>query len=242
MAEAQYIIPSAEALYPKIDQTYKFDQTANRSVTCDPFDDGAAYELNFKLSESEAKKLYKAMKAYWIEKKEDNWPDKFPNPFKKQEDGTYEGKTRLKGAFGKDASRKPLLVDSKNTPCGDDFRLTSGSVVNISVTFVPYRISANNYGVSLRINAVQVLKYEPMKASSPFAAVSDGFVATEASPFSPAPEEPVTSTEDDDDGFGDEEDLPPVAEPKKKVVKKSAPAPTDAGDLSSIIDAWDDED
>ena len=157
MAEANYIIPSAEALYPKIDQTYKFDQTANRSVPCDPFDDGAAYELNFKLSESDAKKLYKAMKAYYLERKEKSWPDKFPNPFKKQEDGTYEGKTRLKGAFGKDASRKPLLVDSKNTPCGDDFRLTSGSIVNISVTFVPYSVSGST-GVSLRINAVQVLK------------------------------------------------------------------------------------
>ena len=67
-------------------------------------------------------------------------------------------------------------------------------------------------------------------------------MATEASPFSPAPEQPVISAEDDDDGFGDEEDLPPVAEPKKKVVNKSAPAPTDAGYLSSIIDAWDDED
>ena len=230
----KYVIPSAEVIYPRIDQTYKFDTTANQSVPCGALDDGAEYSLSFKLPKAEAVKLFKAMKAYYDVKKEKGWPDKFPNPFKEQEDGLWLGKAKLKGAFGKDASRKPLQVDSRNTPLGDDFKLTSGSVANIQVSFVPYNISGN--GVSLRLGAVQVLKYVPLQTRSPFEAVDDGFVAGEASPF-----ESVDSGSFDTPDPFEETVEEPVEEPKKKAVKKSAPAPKkDSDDLSSLIDEWDD--
>lgn len=236
----KYVIPSAEVLYPRIDQTYRFDTTANQSVPCGVLDDGAEYSLSFKLPKAEAVKLFKAMKAYYDVKKEKSWPDKFPNPFKEQEDGLWLGKAKLKGASGKDASRKPLQFDSNNTPLGENFKLTSGSVANIQISFVPYNISGN--GVSLRLGAVQVLKYTPLQTRSPFEAVDGGFVVDDASPFeavdsgSPDTLDPFEEAEQAEEPA---EEL--VEEPKKKAVKKSAPAPKkDSDDLSSLIDEWDD--
>jgi len=37
----QYIIENVEALWPKIDKTYVFDQKVKRSVPCSPRDTGA---------------------------------------------------------------------------------------------------------------------------------------------------------------------------------------------------------
>ena len=90
--------------------------------------------------------------------------------------------------------------------------------MNVAVQFVPYDMGGKQ-NVSLRLKAVQVIKYVPMEERNPFEA-TDGFVfnKTEDNPF----------TED------------AVAEPKK-VVKKPSPPTKDADDdLSSIVDDWDD--
>ena len=99
-----YTIENVEALYPKLDTTYKFDQMANNgkgaSVKCDALDDNAAYEMSFVMDATKAKALHKAMAVAYKAEKKDGWPDKFPNPLKKQEDGRWVGKARLKGAYG----------------------------------------------------------------------------------------------------------------------------------------------
>ena len=58
---ANYKIRDVEALWPKINTTYKFDSTENRSVPCSALDDGAEYSMQFKMSEAQAKALYKEM-------------------------------------------------------------------------------------------------------------------------------------------------------------------------------------
>jgi hypothetical protein len=45
-----YLVNNVEALYPRINKTYRFDNAENRSVACDPLDDGAAYEMSFVMS------------------------------------------------------------------------------------------------------------------------------------------------------------------------------------------------
>ena len=136
-----YQMTNVEALYPKLDTTYKFDNRANGgkggSVRCDALDDGAEYSMSFLMTEAEAKELYKAMRNAYKRKKDDSWPDKFPLPFKKQEDGRFLGKTKLKGAYGTDKTTPPLQVDAKNNKLPADFQLTSGSIVNLEFTFVP---------------------------------------------------------------------------------------------------------
>ena len=235
----QYVISDVEALWPRINKTYKFDNAENRTVPCDAFDEGAKYETRFRMNKDQAKALFIEMVKSYEAKKEKGWPDKFDMPFKKEEDGTYTYKASLKGAYGKDATFKPVQYDAKSVKLPDDFMLTTGSTVNVAVTFTPYNM--REAGVSLRLRAVQVIKYVPMEATSPFSAVEGGFqFSTEDNPFevveAPAatPAEVVT-----DELFGDDEPTK-VAEPKK-VVKKKAPAPKASDDaLADIVADWDD--
>jgi hypothetical protein len=202
----QHIINGVTARYPRLNATYKFDSVEQRSVKCDPLDDGAAYEMQFVMDSDTAKTLHglcleawknaAAMdpKKIWLEK-----PGLLP--YKKQEDGTVVGKAKLKGAYGTDKVDPPLQVDAKRNRLPADFMLTTGSRVNLSVTIVPYKTGAVS-GVTLRLRAVQVLELaEGMTASDPFSAV-DGYVVNETpaasrasvqnDPF--APTSPTSST------------------------------------------------
>ena len=227
----KHVINDVEVMYPRINQTYRFDNTENRSVPCDPLDDGAAYEMSFRMDTDQAKTLFKAMSAAYKEKREDKWPEKLEMPFKKDDDGMYIGKAKLKGAYGKDVTQKPRQFDAKNNKLPDDFKLTTGSTANIAIVFVPYNM--RDHGVSRRLSAVQVTKYaEPKDSGSPFGAV-DGFTSEDASPFD-------SNISDDGDDIFEEEPAPEPA-PKKVVKKKATPKPKDKQELSSIVDDWDDE-
>ena len=64
-----YVIENVDALFPRINQTYRFDPSAGekgRSVPCDPFDPNAVYEMKFKMSGPSAKALYKVMNEAFI--------------------------------------------------------------------------------------------------------------------------------------------------------------------------------
>lgn len=222
IVNTKYEISNVEAMWPRINRTYKFDAKEKKSVPCDAFDEGAAYTLQFRMTEAQAKELYKNMKTAYAAKQAENsdWPDKFAMPFKKDADGSFTHKAKLKGAYGAEATRKPAQYSASNKKLGDDFLLTNGSTVNISVVFTPYH-GAMGTGVSLRLDAVQVVNLKPMEDQSPFKTV-EGF---------------EDSPKEDDNPF---EDIT-VDEPKK-AVKKAAPTTPEKGsdDLSSIIDDWDD--
>jgi len=104
------------------------------------------------------------------------------------------------------------------------------------VQLIPYDFGGKQ-SVSLRLKAVQVIKYVPMEVRNPFGAVDGGFVMEDSNPFASAPT-PVKSNNvlaeaPADDGFDEE--------PVKRTAKKAATVPpSDDGDLGSIIDNWDD--
>ena len=240
VTNSQYIVSNVEALWPRINKTYKFDNAENRTIPCDVFDEGAKYETRFRMSKAQAKALFVEMVKAYETKKEASWPEKFDMPFKKEEDGMYSHKASLKGAYGKDATFKPVQYDSKGVKLPEDFMLTTGSTVNVAVTFTPYFMRGADAGVSLRLRAVQVIKYVPMEASSPFSAVEGGFELDSGNPFEVVTAAPVETPVISDDLFGDDE-ATKVKEPKK-VVKKTAPAPKASDDaLASIVADWDDE-
>lgn len=243
-----YVIKNVDALYPKINQTYKFDRNAGangKSVPCDPDADGAAYTLNFKMSQDQAKELYAAMNESFVnaDRRTDKWDKKLAMPFHKEEaeGNVWIGKASLKGAYNKQRTTPPKQFDSKNTVLPDDFLLTSNSTVNISVQFVPYGPSdrSDGGGVSLRLRAVQVIKYVPMADRSPFDVVNDGFdsggtqgkAEPSADELFPADDAPAPKQEAvSDDVF---------EEPK---VKKSntKPKPKNDDDLGALLDEFDD--
>ena len=228
---SSYVIKNVEAQWPRINKPYRFDNAENRTIPCDAFDDGAKYEMKFRMSKDQAKELYLGMCKAYEERKEKGWPEKVEMPFAKDDDGMYSYKATLKGAYGKEATLKPVQYDSKGVKLPDDFMLTTGSTVNVAVIFVPYNM--REAGISLRLKAVQVIKYVPMEASSPFEAGEGGFTfEQESNPFEVVETKSVDNVIEAE--FGD------TPEPKK-VSKKATPKPkkTDA-DLASIVDDWDD--
>ena len=52
-----YMIKDVQALYPRINRTYRFDSAENRSVPCEPTDDGAAYSMQFVMDVDKQKSL-----------------------------------------------------------------------------------------------------------------------------------------------------------------------------------------
>jgi len=179
----QHMITEVVARYPRLNSTYKFDTYENKSVKCDAFDDGAAYEMSFVMSDEKAKELHRiCMEAYSNAAALDTkrkWPEK-PTmlPYKRNDDGEVVGKCKLKGAYGGDKTQPPKQVDAQRNKLPDDFMLTSGSKVNVAVVVVPYNTGSLN-GVSLRLRAVQVLELAEMQGSDdPFTSVSGGFTSS----------------------------------------------------------------
>ena len=241
MAET-YFIENVEALWPKIDRTYVFDQKVKNSVPCDPRENGASFSIQFRMDNATAKALFIKMTAAWKANREASWEEELPNPFVKDDNGTFTGGANIKGAYQGEITTRPLQVDSQGTPMPDDFQLTTGSTISVAVTFTPYHMSKDNWGVSLRLKAVQVIKLAKQTVRNPFGVVEGGFVLEDANPFAktadttaPAKSNNVleAAPADDDDGFDEE--------PVKKTAKKAAaPTPSGEGDLGSIIDNWDD--
>ena len=211
-----YIIKNVEALWPKINTTYHFDKKVNKSMPCDALADGAEYSIQFRMDNDTAKNLYQAMSKSYQANKKDSWPNKLARPFIKDDDGMFTHKANIKGAYNNQKTTKPLQVDAQGTRLPDDFLLTTGSTVNVAVTFNPYE----GYGrqdVNLRLKAVQVVKYVPLEDNNPFEAV-EGFTIDADNPFT-------------------EETVP---EPKKVVNKPATPSKAADDDLSAIVDDWDD--
>lgn len=177
----QYTIKNVKALWPRINKTYKYSTEEKRSVPCDPKDPNAAYEMSIKMTRDQAKVLLDEMRKAYAAKRKPEWPDDFNMPFKKDGDEVFIGKAKLKGNYNGELTNGVDQYDAKGTKLEDSFMLTTDSIVNVAVTFVPY--SWRDGGVSLRLRAVQVLEQ-----ASPFAAI-EGFVS-------------IADTKPADDPFG----------------------------------------
>jgi len=216
----QYIIKNVEALWPKINRTYHFDSNEGRSVPCEPNAQNAEYSIQFRMDNATAKDLYFAMSEVYQANKKDKWADKLERMFVKDDEGMFTHKANLKGAYKNQTTAKPIQVDAKGNRLPADFLLTTGSTVNIAVSFVPYDMGGKQ-NVSLRLRGVQVIKYIPYEDKNPFKE-TDGYVFEEK----------------EDNPFDTPDEA--VAEPKK-VVKKPSPPTKDADDdLGDIVAKWDD--
>ena len=237
MAET-YIIEGVEALWPKADRTYAYNSKIKRSEPCDPRDQNAAYSVAFRMDGATAKSLSSAMKKAYADNRDDDWDEKLTNPFVKDDNGTYTHKANLKGAYNGETTTKPLEVDSQGTPLPKGFQLTTGSTVNVAVQLIPYRMKLGKEwesGVSLRLKAVQVVKYVPQEVRNPFGAIEGGFVFRE-NPFANSAASPKSNNVLADVSDDDEEDEPVV-----KVVKKAASGKSGAS-LSGMVDELFDDD
>tara|TARA_R110000824_G_scaffold354414_1_gene541528 strand:- start:572 stop:1312 length:741 start_codon:yes stop_codon:yes gene_type:complete len=240
-----YLIKGVEALYPKIDRPYQWSDKENRSVPCAATDNGAEYIVNLKVPYDKALDLRKAMATAYQEKKEDSWPE-FKDNFKllegskKDKDAVFEVKARLKAAYNGEATKPVRQFDAQQNLLPDNFQLTTGSTVNVAVTFTPYAGKLGN-GTSLRLYGVQVIQLAASNITSPFEK-EEGFTFADANPFVEVEEKEVADkvspveTSEGDGEWGEPE------EPKKVAKKeKSPPKVKDDDDLDAIIDEWGDD-
>tara|TARA_R110000796_G_scaffold180943_1_gene297469 strand:+ start:2684 stop:4045 length:1362 start_codon:yes stop_codon:yes gene_type:complete len=263
MANQTHIIKNVEARYPRLDNPYRFDNTAGKngkSVPCDALEDGAKYELDFLMTQTQAKELYSIMQEVYTNavKRDKSWPDTLEMPFKKQEDGTFLGKAVLKAAYNGAPTVPPAQFDAQNERLGADFLLTTGSTVNAALEMIPYKMAST--GVSLRLRGVQVIQYLPYKPASPFDAEDGGFTADTAKSLFATSDEPdevpvakkavvtkqmLTDLEADleADPFADSPAPKKAAakEPVKRAKKAVDTAPAEDAEVAAIIDIWGSE-
>ena len=185
-----FILKGVEAKYPRLDQPYHFSSKENRSVACRVEDENASFDLTAVCTPDQVSELWQLMVKAWKEGRQESWPESIEPPFNKTDDGRYEVKTKRKATYG-----APLQRFADNSEAPADFQLTSGSIINVAVQFVPYKM--RDHGVALRLMGVQVLKYIEYKPPSPFDAV-DGYTgSTVAPPDDPfaQPSQPQTNEE-----------------------------------------------
>lgn len=204
------LIENVFALYPRLNQPYRFDKGENKSVPCDALADGACYEMQFEMTKEQAMDLHtKCTELYTATAAADpKMPAKPGNHPYKQSDqapGIVIGKARRKAGYDGKPSRPVNQWDKFNNRQPEDFRLTTGSCVNLAVELVAY--PGMGGGVTLRLNDVQVIDLKPEMGTSPFAAQED---AENANPFAAR-----------------DNTLDKMAEGE---AKRAAPAPVVAGD------------
>ena len=198
--------------YPRINRTYRFDSVENKTVPCQPTDDGAAYELSFELDKAGAIELHKrCMEVYKAAAEKDTkrkWKEKpqyFPYKEPSEEGQPFMVKAKLKGAYGEDKTRPPMQKDAQRRDLPADFMLTSGSKCNVWGALFAYNTGAVS-GVSFRLKGVQVLELAEMQgnANDPFSETSGFTGETRAAQSDPFGLPPVTPKPEPAMAFDDE--------------------------------------
>ena len=237
------IVTGATALYPRLNQTYKFikhKDNSKEAVPCPPTDDGAEYTLNLILTKAQAVPLYKAMKNSYDGGKKDKWAA-FPSPeetFELNEKGEYIAKTKLKGAFNGETT-SVTQFDASNNVLSKDFMLTSGSKINVLLGFVVYDPThMDGSGVSLRLRQIQVVELKEMPQRSAFGAVEGGF-NSQADGFATSFETPADSAAEVAEEFEAPKPTPKKAEP---VAKTETKAVEEFNDIDDALDNLEFED
>ena len=175
--------------------------------------DTGKYTLCVAFDDEDIEKLNKVAMDEFIKATEDDFAGK---KFKKGIDPVvgekeYNGQRYLRFSTGASYQTKtgrnfvvtvPIFDAVKNTITNNVGELGHGSKVRINYTIIPYYMTANNFGVTLRLGAIQLLDYKPLGEQSAddfgFGTVEGGFDGTSIKdndlPWTPA------------DGEADEED------------------------------------
>ena len=190
-----------EAQWPKLDKPYVYEEDYGWKGA-NAKDDGAAYMLEWKISEEEKEELEKVCDKLYAEaaaaaKDEGKkWKAKpMYYPWREIEDGdklVYNGKSKNKAAYGDDLTTPPAQKDAKGNLLPRDFQLTTGSKINIYGFLKPYSFGTTS-GVQIRLKAIQVLELAPPmeRASDDPFSETDGYTAAKQDdPFGLPPIKP----------------------------------------------------
>ena len=168
-----YRLENVEALWPRIDKAYAWNEAKGQSDETSPTDRDGAYEMTVIMREEQAKDLASKMKSVWTsdeKTKGKQWIVKKKDPetglesdklvkslediFEKV-DGVYRAKLKMP-TYG-DPDTKPKQYMSDGTKAADDFQLTSGSIVHVMFRIRTWAYG-NKVGIALRPTGVMVVR------------------------------------------------------------------------------------
>jgi len=182
----QVVFEGVTAKYPRLNQTYKFDTMENKTVPCNPLDDGASYTLDFEMNNDDAQTFIDKIDEVYKEAGKADTKRKWKaeptyTPYK-EIDGVPQGKAKLKGSYSGEKTNPPVQKDADSNKLPEDFELTTGSKVNVWGQLFAYNTGAVS-GVGFRLKGVQVLELAERAENDPFES-TDGFKA-ETAPAKP---------------------------------------------------------
>ena len=148
-------------LYPRLDQPYRYNAQEKRTESCAETVQGAGYSLSWSMSEEDGKAFFREARDHYNAQREVNRKlPEFKNIFgmKKLDDGTvhFTAKKRAVSSQGK-VNKAPVVVgpDLKDLP---EKNIWSGSIGNIRVLAFPTTDPQGVGGISLLLDAVQVVE------------------------------------------------------------------------------------
>ena len=170
MAQSEFkkvMIKDVQLVYPRLDQTYQYDNINGGSKPCVATAGGAKWSVSFVVSSEKAQQLWKEAQAWFAECKSLN-PTKLSDKqfktifgMKKRDDGTVLFRAQRKGANNEGKENKPPKVMDWNMEELKDKAIWTGSVGNIRMWAYPNNSpNTGEWGISYWLDTVQVYKPE----------------------------------------------------------------------------------
>ena len=208
------VIPNAHLIWPRLDQTYRYNRAENKSEAVTASAQGANWSCGMLMSSEEAKKLWGELQAHYKDCQTRN--SKLP-PFKtvfgmkKRDDGLVVFSAKRNGVNSKgQPNKEPTVLAGDLAPLLDR-KIWTGSIGNVRMNAYPSQNPDGDGGISLLLDTIQVTKaiYGSGDDANDFAPVA---METET-----IQEMPKDASFDDGDPFG----LPPVEQPQTTAKKVS---------------------
>lgn len=154
------MIEGVTLLWPRLDQTYRYNSQDKKTEPCAASVQGAGWSVGWSMSAEDAKALREKLRAHYNAQREVN--RKLPE-FKrvfgatKQDDGTVNFTARKKAISNAGKANKPPAVVGKRLEDLAEKNIWSGSIANIRVLAFPTTDPDGEGGISLLLDAVQVI-------------------------------------------------------------------------------------
>lgn len=190
----KFTIKGVSLLWPRLDQTYRYNSQDKKTEACAGSVQGAGWSVSWSMSADDAKALRADLRAHYEAQREINRKlPKFSKVFgaTKQDDGSVQFTARKKAMSNAGKPNKPPVVVGRNLLDLPEKAIWSGSVANVRVLAFPTTDPDGAGGISLLLDVVQVIdaKYGGSNLEDDFEIVADdeGDLDTVASDSSPSP-------------------------------------------------------
>jgi hypothetical protein len=182
------VVKDVEFLWPRIDQTYRYNSQEKRTEACPPTVQGAGYSIAFKMSLADGKKLKDELRAHYetcraSKPKLPEFKDVFGAKRLTDADGNHtefvQFTAEKRAVSNAGEVNKPPRVVGPDLKDLEDKAIWTGSTGTIRCLAFPTTDPDGNGGISLLLDAVQIIEavyggdsleddFGPARATDPF--------------------------------------------------------------------------